>query len=62
MLKELIRHLGGTQPLFRDVDDPSTSGGKACEGVPSRSGELRQGNSGRIGNSAHRDWRPRLYW
>lgn len=62
MLKELIRHLGGTQPGFRSVNDPSIPGGKACENLPSKSGESRQGSFGRVENSAHRDWRPRLYW
>lgn len=62
MLKELIRHLGGTRPRSRNVVDPPIAGGKACEDVPLRFGELRQGNFGRVENSAHRDWRPRLYW
>jgi hypothetical protein len=62
MLKELIRHLGGTQARIRNLDDLPIPDGKACENVSSRSGDPRQGNPGRPANGAHRDWRPRLYW
>jgi len=62
MLKELIRHLGGTQAPIRNVDDLPIPGGKACEDESSRFGDPRHGNPGRAGNSPHRNWRPRLYW
>lgn len=62
MLKELIRHLGGTQPRFRNPDGPSTTGGKACGDVPAASGGLREGNVERLENGPRRNWRPRLYW
>lgn len=62
MLKELINHFGGTQRRGRNMDDPSTTVGKACEDVPSGSGGLRRGNFEHLENGARRNWRPRLYW
>ncbi len=62
MLKELIRHFGGTQPRGRNMDDQSTAGGKACEATHTWPGGPRQKISNASKTAAHRDWRPRLYW
>jgi len=62
MLKELIRHFGGTQPHGRNADDQPTIGGKACEAVRSGSGGPRQQTSDASKAAPHRDWRPRLFW
>ena len=62
MLKELIRHFGGTEPRSRNMGNPSTTSGKARGDLPAASGGLRQGNVERLENSSQRNWRPRLYW
>lgn len=61
MLRELVKHLGGTQPRCHDVDARSTAGEMAPGDAPSGSGKAGQ-KTLRLENSPHRDWRPRLYW
>lgn len=62
MLKELIGHFGGTHPHGRNMDDQSTTGGKACEATRPGSNGPRPRISDASKTPAHRDWRPRLYW
>ncbi|ODU91843.1 MAG: hypothetical protein BGP23_02305 [Lysobacterales bacterium 66-474] len=62
MLKELIGHFGGTQPHGRNMDDQSTTCGKACEAARPGSNGPRQKISDAAKTAVHRDWRPRLYW
>jgi hypothetical protein len=62
MLRELLKHLGGTRPRRRNMDGQATACGNAPGDAAFGSDKAGQKTFAHLENSPHRDWRPRLYW
>ena len=62
MLRDLVKHLGGTRPGCRNTDGRATAGKSASDAAFCGSDKTGQKTLAHLENGPHRDWRPRLYW